>query len=65
MIVNGSNELGDTALHGAAKMNYPMVARMLAERGARLEARNKKGETPLTVASGDEVKNVLRTWAKL
>jgi ankyrin repeat protein len=59
--VNGSNELGDTALHGAAKMNYPIVARMLAERGARLEARNKKGETPLTVAGGDEVKNVLRT----
>ena len=59
--VNGSNELGDTALHGTAKMNYPIVARMLAERGARLEARNKKGETPLTVASGDEVKRVLRT----
>jgi ankyrin repeat protein len=59
--VNGSNELGDTALHGAAKMNYPIVARMLVERGARLEARNKKGETPLAVAGGDEVKNVLRT----
>jgi hypothetical protein len=34
---------------------------MLVERGARLEARNKKGETPLAVAGGDEVKNVLRT----
>src|SRR5207244_12944387 len=58
--VNGSNEPGDTALHGAAKMNYPIVARMLAERGARLASRNKKGETPLMVASGDEVKRVLR-----
>lgn len=59
--VNGSSELGDTALHGAAKMNYPIVARMLGERGARFETRNKKGETPLTVASGDEVRSVLRT----
>ncbi len=59
--VNRSNEVGETALHGAAKMNYPVVARMLAERGARLEPRNKKGETPLAVASGDEVKGVLRS----
>ena len=59
--VNGSNEPGDTALHGAAKMNYPVVARMLAERGARLDAKNRKGETPLAVASGDEVKGVLRS----
>ena len=42
-------------------MTYPIVARMLAERGARLDARNKKGETPLAVASGDEVRSVLRT----
>jgi hypothetical protein len=34
---------------------------MLGRRGARLEARNKKGETPLAEASGDEVRNVLRT----
>ena len=49
--VNASNQLGDTALHGAAKMTYPIVARMLAERGARLDARNKKGETPLAVTT--------------
>jgi ankyrin repeat protein len=59
--VNAANQLGDTALHGAARMNYPDVARLLAGRGARLEARNKKGETPLAVAGGDEVRNVLRT----
>ena len=58
--VNASNEPGDTALHGAAKMNYPAIARLLGERGARLEARNKKGETPLAVASGEEVTRVLR-----
>lgn len=59
--VNSANERGDTALYGAARMNYPDVARLLAGRGARLEARNKKGKTPLAVASGDEVRNVLRT----
>ena len=58
--VNGANALGETALHGAAKMNYALVARMLVDRGARLEARTTKGETPLSVASDDEVKRVLR-----
>jgi ankyrin repeat protein len=59
--VNASNQLGDTALHGAAKMTYPIMARMLAERGARLDARNKKGETALSVADGDEIKDLLRS----
>jgi ankyrin len=59
--VNGSNAEGETALHAAARMNYAALARMLAERGARLEFGNKKGETPLAVASGDEVRDALRT----
>jgi ankyrin repeat protein len=59
--VNAVNQLGETALHGAAKMAYPIVARLLAERGARLDVRNKKGETPLAIAGGDLVKDLLRS----
>jgi ankyrin repeat protein len=59
--VNAANQLGETALHGAAKMAYPIVARLLAERGARLDVRNKKRETPLAVAGGDQVKDLLRS----
>ncbi len=58
--VNAANAAGNTALHGAARMNYPSVVKALVARGARLDARNKKGETPLAVASGDEAKQVLR-----
>lgn len=58
--VNASNEFGETALHAAARMNYPKVAMLLLEGGARAAARNKKGETPLKVAVGDAVKDVLR-----
>lgn len=58
--VNAANAAGDTALHAAARMNYPAVARLFLARGARPDARNKKGETPLAVASGDEVRAALR-----
>lgn len=58
--VKAVNEAGDTALHGAAAMSYPALARNLVERGARLGARNKKGETPLAVATSDAVREVLR-----
>ncbi|MEQ1898293.1 MAG: ankyrin repeat domain-containing protein [Vicinamibacterales bacterium] len=58
--VNAANEAGNTALHGAAKMNYPSIVTALAARGARLDARNKKGDTPLAVASGEEARQALR-----
>ena len=61
--VNAINEAADTALHGAAAMSYPVVANALIERGARTEARNKKGETPFEVATGDAVRNLLRELA--
>ncbi|MGE0393305.1 MAG: ankyrin repeat domain-containing protein [Vicinamibacterales bacterium] len=59
--VNAVNAAGDTALHGAAKLNYPAVVRQLLARGATVDARNRKGETPLAVASGDEARQALRT----
>lgn len=42
--VNGS---GETALHIAAAQGYETVVRALAERGANLNARNARGQTPL------------------
>jgi ankyrin repeat protein len=62
--VNAANAAGDTALHGAAKMNYPGVVRQLLGKGAKADAPNKKGDTPLAVASGEEARQALREGAR-
>jgi ankyrin repeat protein len=41
------NASGETALHIASAQGYETVVRALAERGANLNARNLKGQTPL------------------
>ena len=48
--VNAVNETGDTALHAAAANRFNSVIQLLAERGANLEAKNKRGLTPLQIA---------------
>lgn len=53
--INGVDNNGDTAMHGAAYNNYPRVARLLAERGADPKIwnkPNKAGRTPLFIAEG-------------
>ena len=45
--VNAADENGNTALHRAASSGFDAVVRVLAERGAGLEARNRQGQTPL------------------
>ena len=45
---------GSTALHGAATSNQQSLIRYLVENGARLQARNKLGWTPLMVAEGGQ-----------
>src|SRR5919201_3777699 len=53
--VNAVDDNGDTAMHGAAYNNYPLVAKLLADRGAdpRIWSRpNKQGITPLCTAEG-------------
>jgi ankyrin repeat protein len=40
-------QAGDTALHMAASQGLITVAQLLVEKGANLEARNKRGLTPL------------------
>jgi uncharacterized protein len=43
---------GSTALHGAAVANQPQIVRYLVEHGAKLDARNVLGWTPLMVTQG-------------
>jgi uncharacterized protein len=45
---------GSTALHGAATSNQQSLIRYLVENGAKLEARNKLGWTPLMIAEGGQ-----------
>ena len=48
--VNAASLSGDTALHVAAGNKFDSVIRLLAERGALVNERNRMGQTPLAVA---------------
>ncbi len=45
--VNATNQAGDTALHVAAGRGYNTIVQLLADRGAQLNVKNKRGLTPL------------------
>jgi len=45
--LNAADEMGNTALHYAAYLRVDSVVQFLVENGARMDARNKFGETPL------------------
>ena len=49
---NAAGDSGDTALHVAVTgRGSPVIVRFLIARGASLEAKNKRGQTPLAAAS--------------
>ena len=50
--VNAANPVGDTAVHIAAVQGYGDVVKLLASKGADLNVRNAKGQTPLAAAAG-------------
>jgi len=53
--INAVDNNGDTAMHGAAYNNYPLVVKLLADRGANPQIwkqPNKQGVTPLFAAEG-------------
>ena len=54
--VNAVTASGDSAIHAA--LGSPLLIRFLAERGARLDARNKQGRTPLEAAMNAREPNV-------
>jgi ankyrin len=45
--VNAIGKSGDTAMHAAAAMGYLPVVQLLADNGANLNVKNKRGQTPL------------------
>jgi uncharacterized protein len=47
--VNATNQAGDTALHTAANLGFNSIVQLLADRGADLNVKNKRGLTPLGV----------------
>lgn len=49
--VNAANQAGDTALHIAVSGRSNSIIQLLAERGAMLEVKNKRGQTPLALVS--------------
>ena len=50
--VNAVNVTGETALHGAASHGANDIIRFLAERGAKLDIKDKRNRTPLDIAEG-------------
>jgi ankyrin repeat protein len=50
--VNGVNLAGETPMHGAAFRGVNPVVEYLVAKGARLDAKDKRGWTPYTVANG-------------
>jgi ankyrin repeat protein len=50
--VNAADDIGDTALHGAAHIRSAAVVRFLVDHGAKVNARNRRGLTPLMIADG-------------
>ena len=50
--VNAVNDLGETALHGAAFRGVNIVVEYLVEQGAKLDARDRNGWTPWAIAYG-------------
>ena len=50
--VNAANDQGETALHGAAQRGADKVVQFLAEHGAAIDVKTKRGRTPLDEAIG-------------
>jgi len=52
--VNAVNQAGDTALHSAASRGYDLVVQLLADKGAPLNVKNRRGQTPLAALGADK-----------
>ena len=50
--INARNEVGRTALHGAAHIRFDALVRLLADSGAMVNAEDQRGITPLMIAEG-------------
>ena len=64
--VNRPNKQGETPLHGAAWRGANEIIQLLVDNGAKLDARSKRGSTPLMIANGEEERVAtinVRPWA--
>lgn len=52
--INAVDNRGQTALHGAAQKGWDQIVQYLADHGAKLDVKDKKGLTPLDAALGRE-----------
>jgi len=50
--VNAKNDIGYTALHGAAFRGANDVVKLLVEKGARMDVKNQEGRLPVNMAEG-------------
>jgi ankyrin repeat protein len=50
--VNAANDVGYTALHGAAFRGANEVVKLLVEKGARTDVKNQEGRLPVNMAEG-------------
>jgi ankyrin repeat protein len=48
--VHATNAAGETALHGAAHIRADALVQFLVDKGAALNVKNRRGETPLMIA---------------
>jgi ankyrin repeat protein len=51
--VNAANQAGDTAMHTASLQGFGSVVQFLADHGAQVNAKNKRGLTPLASLVSD------------
>jgi ankyrin repeat protein len=53
--MHGSNNRGETAIHGAAGRGADAIVQFLVDKGAKLDVKTKQGLTPLDYAMGKQV----------
>jgi ankyrin repeat protein len=51
--INAVNQLGDTALHGAAFRGFNPIVQLLVDHGAKLDVKNAQGRLPVEVAHAE------------
>ncbi len=63
--VNATNAAGQTALHGAADMGANEIIQFLVDKGAKMDVKDKSGQTPLSIAENPAGKAVHKNTVEL
>ena len=58
--LSSMNVQGDTALHFASKWGYSGIVELLLENGADPQTRNRRGQTPMTLAHSNHIARLLQ-----